>query len=66
MKGLKPGTIFALQQFRFVVDSTDKNGNSFIKQTGARSVKEHKEMQQEDKANKKIKTKKKSKGVGDE
>ena len=34
MNGLKPGTKFSIMQFRFVVDSTDEDGNSFIKQTG--------------------------------
>ncbi len=62
MKGLKPGTIFSTGGFYFAVDSTDKKGNSYIKQTGARSVKEYKEMQQQEKE---VKSKKK-KGADDE
>ena len=34
MNGLKPGTIFSIMQFRFVVDSTDEEGTSVIKLTG--------------------------------
>lgn len=35
MNGLKVGTVLSIMQFRFVVDSTDVDGNSFIKQIGA-------------------------------
>ena len=35
MNGLKPGTILSVMNYRFVVESTDEDGNSFIKQTGA-------------------------------
>jgi hypothetical protein len=34
MQGLKPGTILSIMNFRFIVDSTDENGDSVIKQTG--------------------------------
>ncbi len=64
MKGLKPGTILSAGGFYFVVDSTDKKGGSYIKQTGARSVKEYKEMQQREKKFE-VKSKKK-KGEYDE
>ena len=35
MNGLKPGTILSVMNFRFVVETTDEDGNSFIRQTGA-------------------------------
>ena len=35
MKGLTVGTVISIMEFRFVVDSTDEDGNSFIKQIGA-------------------------------
>ena len=65
MNGLKPGTIFTLMGFIFAVDSTDKNGNSFIKQTGATSVKEYEKLKEVEIRQRKIKDKKK-KGVSDE
>ena len=35
MTGLKVGTILSIMQYRFIVDSTDADGNSFLKQIGA-------------------------------
>jgi hypothetical protein len=35
MKGLTVGTVLSIMEYRFVVDSTDEDGNSFIKQIGA-------------------------------
>ena len=37
MNGLTPGTILSVMNFRFVVETTDEDGNSFIKQTGLAS-----------------------------